>query len=58
MNRDKPAFSIDLDKKCSRCGKGGVFGESGLCLPCINKGIQRGDYDALVKEIKADMNSP
>ena len=34
-----PTFTINLDKKCAECGKGGAA-ENGLCLSCTTKTIQ------------------
>jgi len=32
-----PKITIDMDKKCSRCGTPGVVNETKLCLKCIAK---------------------
>jgi len=42
---------VDLDKKCTRCGKGGAT-QNGLCMKCIADGIKRGDYDHIIKKGK------
>jgi hypothetical protein len=34
-----PTVTINLDKKCAECGKGGAA-ENGICLHCTNKAIQ------------------
>lgn len=34
-----PTVTIDLDKKCAECGKGGAVA-SGICLECTTKAIQ------------------
>src|SRR5216684_3368362 len=34
-----PTITINLDKKCAECGKGGVA-ESGICLDCTRKAIE------------------
>lgn len=39
MDHKIPTFTIDLDKKCAECGKGGAA-ESGICLACATKAIQ------------------
>lgn len=41
-------MTINLDKKCSRCKKKGAL-ESGICLSCTNKAIQRGEYEYIIK---------
>lgn len=33
-----PMITINLDKKCAECGKGGAVG-NGICLCCTNKAI-------------------
>lgn len=35
---DTPIITIDLDKKCAECGKGGAA-PSGICLKCTGKAI-------------------
>ncbi len=35
-----PTITIDMDKKCAECGKGGAVG-NGLCLSCTTKAIRR-----------------
>ena len=41
----------DLDKKCTRCGKGGAT-QNGLCMKYTADGIKRGDYDHIIKKGK------
>ena len=31
-----PKITIDMDKKCSRCGTPGVVNETELCLKCLD----------------------
>ena len=45
---ETPTITIDMDKKCVRCGKGGA-GKGGLCLACVSKAIARGEYDHIIK---------
>lgn len=33
-----PTITINMDKKCAECGKGGAA-ESGICLSCTSKAI-------------------
>jgi hypothetical protein len=33
-----PTITIDTDKKCAECGKGGAAG-NGLCLACTTKAL-------------------
>lgn len=33
-----PTITIDMDKKCAECGRGGAV-ESGVCLKCTGKAI-------------------
>jgi hypothetical protein len=42
-------ITIDMDAKCKRCGKKGAM-PTGLCLACVTKGIERGDYDHILKK--------
>ena len=35
-----PTIIIDMDKKCSTCGKAGAC-QNGLCLKCISKKIKK-----------------
>jgi len=42
-------ISINLDKKCVRCGKGGAT-QNGLCLACITKAIKNGELDHIIKK--------
>jgi len=44
-------ISVDLDRKCKRCGKGGAT-QNGVCLPCINKAIKSGELDHIFKKFK------
>ena len=44
MSEPVPVITIDLDKKCSRCGQKGTA-ENGLCLRCIT--------DRVVKMLRA-----
>ena len=47
--RDR-TITIDLDKKCKRCGKGGAS-QNEYCLKCINKMIVEGKFDHIFKKI-------
>ena len=40
MDNNIPRITIDLDKKCQECGKGGAA-ESGICINCVTKIIQQ-----------------
>lgn len=42
-------ISIDLDKKCKRCGKGGAT-DGGYCMACILKNLKEGKYDHILKK--------
>jgi len=44
-------INIDLDKKCIRCGRGGAT-QSGVCLKCISKAIEAGEFDHIIKRAK------
>ncbi len=46
-------ISVDLDKKCRRCGKDGAT-QNGLCMVCMAKGVERGEFGSIIK--KAKMN--
>ena len=41
--------TIDQDKKCIKCGKGGATG-SGLCMACATGKIEAGDYNHILKQ--------
>lgn len=45
---DRAEITIDMDKKCKRCGKGGAT-QSGLCLKCVLKAIQKGKFDHILR---------
>ena len=47
----KADITINLDAKCKRCGKGGAT-QSGVCLPCINKAMQDGEFDHILKRLR------
>lgn len=49
-------IKIDLDKKCVRCKKGGAL-ENGLCMRCITKAIDRGEYNHIFKKAKETLAS-
>lgn len=34
-----PTITVNMDKKCAECGKGGAV-DSGICLACTTKAIQ------------------
>jgi len=42
-------INIDMDKKCSRCGKGGAT-DGGLCMTCVVKAMKKGEFDGLIKK--------
>ena len=44
-------INVNLDAKCSRCGKGGAT-QSGLCMECIAKGVRNGEYDHILKPLR------
>lgn len=48
----KVEIKVNLDAKCIRCGKGGAT-QSGVCLPCINKALQNGEFDHILKKYKS-----
>lgn len=39
MARDIPTITVDLDKKCFECRKGGAA-QSGICLECTTKALR------------------
>ena len=45
-------IKIDMDKRCIRCHGPGAC-ENGLCFSCINKKLKAGDYDHILKRIRA-----
>lgn len=49
-----PTITINLDKKCRRCGKPGAT-DGGLCLKCISKGIKAGEFDPILKPIREEL---
>ena len=44
-------ISINMDKPCVRCGKGGAT-QGGYCLKCIEKSLVEGKYDKILKPIQ------
>ena len=47
-------IEIDLDAKCVRCKNGGAA-QNGLCLKCITKALQNGEFDHIIdKKIKKE----
>ena len=49
----KYTIEVNLDKKCTRCGKGGAC-QSGLCMKCITKAVQRGEFDHIIDKVKRE----
>jgi len=45
---DRAEIIIDMDRKCKRCGKKGAT-QSGVCLKCVTKAIQKGEFDHILK---------
>jgi hypothetical protein len=41
-------ITIDLNKPCKRCGKKGTS-NGGLCLRCILKALEAGEFDHILK---------
>lgn len=48
---DVPTININMDKKCTQCGKKGAM-DNGLCLKCVTKNLRAGRYDNIIKEIR------
>jgi len=46
-------IEIDLDKKCVRCGEKGAT-QNGLCLKCVTKAIERGEFDYIFHKHQKD----
>ena len=44
-------ITVDLDKKCVRCGKGGAM-QNGICMGCMAKAIEHGELDHILKKCK------
>jgi uncharacterized OB-fold protein len=42
---------VNLDKKCSRCGKGGAM-QNGICMKCFSKAIKNGELDHIINKYK------
>lgn len=52
---NKPlVINVNLDAKCKRCGKGGAT-DSGVCLPCINKALKKGEFDHIIKKYNPNL---
>jgi peptide deformylase len=51
MMDETPVITIDLDKKCIRCRRGGAT-QSGFCLKCITKNLKEGKYDHVIRRLK------
>ena len=39
MSEPRLTITVDMDKRCLECGKGGAV-DSGICLSCITKAIK------------------
>jgi len=46
-------ININMDNKCARCGKKGAM-DNGICLKCLTKAIERGEYDHILKPKRAE----
>ena len=44
-------IEIDLDKKCKRCKDKGAT-QNGLCLKCITKALESGEFDHIIDRHK------
>ena len=44
-------INIDLDKKCTRCGKKGAT-QGGVCLACVAKAVKNGELDHIINKYK------
>ena len=47
-----PTIHVNLDAKCTRCGKGGVVENSGICMACVAKAVKNGELDHIINKIK------
>ena len=47
-------ITINEDKKCAKCGKGGATG-GGLCMTCATKKIEAGGYNHILKQEGSSM---
>ena len=45
----KYEISVNLDKKCKRCGEGGAT-DGGYCMACVLKNLNEGKYDHILKK--------
>lgn len=50
-------ITIDMDKKCKRCGKKGAT-QSGFCMKCISTGFKNGEFDHILKPLKTKERPP
>ena len=59
MFRPRKSYEIrvNLDAKCSICGKSGVVEKSGICMACITKKIQRGELDHIINKYKPSIRT-
>ena len=44
-------INVNLDTKCRRCGEGGAT-LNGLCMKCIAKAVQNGEFDHILKPLR------
>lgn len=51
MMDQRPAgvINIDMDRKCSQCGRKGAGAKNGICLGCLAKNLKAGKYDHILK---------
>jgi hypothetical protein len=44
-------ITINLDKPCKRCKKPGAA-DNGLCMECILKAMENGEFDHILKPLR------
>lgn len=43
---------VNLDAKCTRCGKPGAVEKSGICMSCVAKAVKNGELDHILNKYK------
>ena len=46
-------INVDMDKKCSRCGKNGAT-QNGICMKCMGNMVKKGELNHIIKKVKGD----
>ena len=48
---EMPTITINIDKRCKRCGKTGAC-DNGLCLDCVLKALKNGELEHILNPLR------